>query len=81
METTRPGFAARGQEPEPRRWVSAEELQAMSDEEMQAEVRRLGWPDMSRLSHEHIEECVRRGWLVKRDAPARHGTTDRDWLG
>ncbi|HMR33961.1 MAG TPA: hypothetical protein PKA13_21530 [Geminicoccaceae bacterium] len=37
----------------------------MSDEEMQVEVRRLGWPDMSRLSHEHIEECVRRGWLVK----------------
>lgn len=81
METERPGFPARGHEPERRRWASAEELRAMSDEEMQAEVRRLGWPDTSRLSFEHVEECARRGWLVKRGAPARRDTTDRDWLG
>ncbi len=65
METASPGFPPLRHEPERRRWVTAEELRAMSDEEMQVEVRRLGWPDMSRLSHEHIEECVRRGWLVK----------------
>jgi hypothetical protein len=46
-------------------WPSPAELRAMSNDDLRQRVRKLGWPDLSRLDPYTIDECCHRGWIVR----------------